>query len=53
METKRTVMMILVTTVLALGLTVYGENLEQKEKVEVVKKNIMNNHKSFQIEITE
>ncbi len=52
METKRTIMMILVTTVLALGLTVYSENLE-KEKIEMVKRNNMSDHKTLQIEINE
>lgn len=53
METKRTVMMILVTTVLALGLTVYDESLDKKEKVEVVNKNSSSNYNDLQIEINE
>lgn len=53
METRRTVMMILVTTVLALGLTVYGESLEKKERVEVVNRNSLSNYNDLKIKISE
>lgn len=50
MENKRTILVILVATVLALGLTVYGEQLETsnlKEK-KVVERSTLDNYENIE-----